>query len=179
MDISADDFRNTTFDEFLPWFADQLGVLRNGARDEESSPISGVGATRQHEDAACGPFPSVVPRELAVAHHGWGQSSIIGIKRGYKQRGFGGIDNDVLRGLCEGENRETMDATPFAEMSARIGCFRQQIGGDHWLILFSKQEPFATGSDMAGYARAIANALKVDSCVDPHTEVIVVKFQQG
>jgi hypothetical protein len=183
-DLSAEDFADTKYDEFVAWFRSQQRVLRSAkdgnALPGQSSPGASTYVSQDH-DSGCRANSNVNVEDLNIDAHGWGQRSMIFVNHGFKTNGIAGITNATLRALCPPYEKApgVLDSQPWQEMASRISCSRDQMNRDRWLILFFKEAPPATSAQMRRYAHAIAQTLAVDHCVHPELRVIVVNFSQA
>jgi hypothetical protein len=178
-DLSAKEFLETRFDQFSAWFKVQQNALRHvkDGRGQLSPPRPPV-SSPQTGAVDCASAVDAIVRELNIDHHGWGHRSIIMIRNGYKTNGAAGIENVTLRAFClpDQNGDDGLSAPLWREMAGRLRCFRREWNQDRWLIFSSKKEPAETNAEMWRYAQGIAQALKMDACVNPASHVLVVTF---
>jgi hypothetical protein len=178
-DISEHDFLAVNFEEFVNWFKQQQGRLRNFDQERRELPEPGLLPARPR-DLNCSQRNGPDVEELKIPHHGWGHRALILIKNGFQTPGAAGIQNATLKEFCQANNEghpERLDGSPWHEMAGRIRCFRQVLlGGDRWLILYATREPVQTGAEMLHFAHRIARTLSQDACVDPDIRLFAADF---
>lgn len=178
-DLSAEDFSEKKYDEFVAWVDRQRIDLRKTAQSASSHAEFEISPAPVDMGSACVSKPEVKLKDLNVDHHGWGQLSLLMIRNAHKKDGADGIENTALRTFCDPNKKGADNAadSPWREMSGRVRCFRQTFNQDKWLILFGETEP-QTLANMRRNAQSIADVLKRDTCVDPRLEIFVVNFSQ-
>ena len=172
VDVSAQDFVTIDFGRFTAWFETQQSLLRTPIDQTTGPQASGAAAP-----CTTGKLPDV--EDINIDRAGWGQRSIILIRQAFTAEGVSGISNPSLRSLCHpGDSHNSPVSAPWATMAERVGCAREQLGDDRWLVLFSKRNPALSRSEMHAYAGTIAHALEADRCVSPSLRIFIANFLQ-
>jgi hypothetical protein len=171
LSLDASDFENARYDEFLNWYK----------RHFDGATADAFGAAPDAPDLAaqhvCKVRPIPMVQQLDIAKSGWGQRAILLVDQGYSTAGSTGIANSTLRNLCP-PHAQTVSAIDAVSDRLRgiLGCVREHLGNDKWLVVYSNKQPVASLDEMKELAQTIAKALGGETCSETRSRIYIANF---